>query len=378
MKIIINCSTISATGATQVSASFIHECIQFKNNNYLVLLSKSVARNIAITEFPSNFLFRVLDNHPLYGLKGYQIRKELKKLEDQFQADVIFSVFGPSWWTPKKPHLMGFAYPYIIYKDSPYFQKITVIKKFEYLLREKIHLHFLKKNGKYLVCETDDTSKLISRKLSLESHQVFTVGNTHSSLFNDFKTNQYIKSIDHRKMEYRFLTLCSYSKHKNLEIINLVVDEIRKLNLKIEIKFILTIDENSYKKYFNKETKKYILNKGQITNQECPDLYASCDFLFLPTLLECFSANYPEAMKMKLPILTSDLSFAKSVCGNAALYFNPMDPRDILDKMLLLISNDSIKHELIKNGELQLLKMPTAKQRAEMYLNILNSIRQND
>lgn len=35
----------------------------------------------------------------------------------------------------------------------------------------------------------------------------------------------------------------------------------------------------------------------------------------MPTVLEVFSATYPEAMA--LPIVTSDLDFARDICDNA-------------------------------------------------------------
>ena len=48
----------------------------------------------------------------------------------------------------------------------------------------------------------------------------------------------------------------------------------------------------------------WLLAVGGVDIRECPSLYEQCDFMFLPTLLECFSASYAEAMKMRRPILT--------------------------------------------------------------------------
>src|SRR5690606_31883324 len=106
---------------------------------------------------------------------------------------------------------------------------------------------------------------------------------------------------------------------------------------------------------------------------ECPSLYRQSDFMFLPTLLECFTATYPEAMCMDTPILTSDLPFARSICGSAAEYFNPLSPKDIGDKIFNL-SHDTVKvEELIKMGRKQLLLFDNSKQRADKYLKIITS-----
>ena len=57
--------------------------------------------------------------------------------------------------------------------------------------------------------------------------------------------------------------------------------------------------------------------------------------MFLPTFLECFSASYAEAMLMKKPIITSNLGFAQNVCKDAAVYFDPCNPEDIIDKIFV-------------------------------------------
>ena len=51
--------------------------------------------------------------------------------------------------------------------------------------------------------------------------------------------------------------------------------------------------------------------------------------MILPTLLESFSATYIEAMFHGKTILTSDLDFARDVCGEAAFYFDPLNPQSI-------------------------------------------------
>ena len=58
---------------------------------------------------------------------------------------------------------------------------------------------------------------------------------------------------------------------------------------------------------------------GKININQCPHLYVQSDAVFLPTLLECFSASYAEAMLMKKPIITSDLGFAHCAAASQAM-----------------------------------------------------------
>ena len=125
MKILVNASTLSGTGVVQVTTSFLNECKLIKGNEYHVAISKSVFKQINVLLFPDNFSFYLIKNHPRFLFKGFNSRKKLKTIENTVNPDCVFSVFGPSWWTPQKPHLMGFAYPHYVYKDSPFFSRLS-------------------------------------------------------------------------------------------------------------------------------------------------------------------------------------------------------------------------------------------------------------
>jgi glycosyltransferase involved in cell wall biosynthesis len=78
-------------------------------------------------------------------------------------------------------------------------------------------------------------------------------------------------------------------------------------------------------------------------------------------------------MFMQKPILTSDLSFATGICGNAASYFDATDAEDIANKIVDLASNLSLQKQLIENGLEQLKTFDSAKVRAQKYLQIITS-----
>lgn len=374
MRLLINCSTLSATGVTQVATSFIYECKVFPENDYHIFLSNTVSNQINKSDFPSNFSFYLIRSHPLYGIHGFKMRKKIRQLEEQIKPEIIFSVFGPSWWTPKSPHLIGFAYPYIVYSNSPYFLNISLINKLKINIQKLIHIYFLKRNGNYFVSETNDVSNRIVEILKIKKENSYTATNTCSSLFDEEIGGELNILPLKEDNEFRFLSLCSLSPHKNLEILNEVIPLINEFNLDLNIKFILTVDEENYEKNFTELAKKNIYNIGRIEVKKCPQLYKECDALFLPTLLECFSANYPEAMKMKIPIITSNLPFATGVCKDSALYFDPLDPVDISRIIKQLIEKKSTQLQLIERGTKRLDSFLTANGRAEEYLNICKEI----
>lgn len=96
--------------------------------------------------------------------------------------------------------------------------------------------------------------------------------------------------------------------------------------------------------------------------------------MFLPTLLECFSASYAEAMVMKKPILTSDLGFAHTVCKDAAVYFDPDDANDVAAKIIELMQFPEKQIELIEKGTKQLRQFGSAEDRAKEVLRVCKQL----
>lgn len=45
--------------------------------------------------------------------------KKLDNLVESNSVDAVFTVFGPSRWNPRVPHLSGFALPQMVIPDSP-------------------------------------------------------------------------------------------------------------------------------------------------------------------------------------------------------------------------------------------------------------------
>jgi glycosyltransferase involved in cell wall biosynthesis len=201
----------------------------------------------------------------------------------------------------------------------------------------------------------------------------FTVSNTHSHYFNNFEAGKLLMPIQ-RENEFRFLSLCSFAKNKNLEILNQVIPILNEYPNDKKIKFVLTIDEKIFQEKFSIIAKNSIINLGRIDISECPQIYFECDALFSPTLLECFSANYPEAMKMDCPILTSDISFANSICNKAALYFNPLNAEDIAVKLLSLVESESLRNKLVEEGNIRLRSFHTSSERAKEYISICKKV----
>lgn len=374
MRLIINTSSLFSGGGVQVALSFIEECRNFDKNEYHVFLCPSVEKQIDKSSYPDNFIFYTIERKGNIINNILYLRKKLSSLEKEIKPDCVFTVFGPSYWTPQSSHLLGYALPHYLYPESPYFNNVSYKERVTFILRKITQILFFKKNSIYFHVETQDAQIRLSHLLNCSEENIFVISNTYSQYFDKFKeTENFILPKKDKIGTVRFLILSAFYKHKNVGILNQVIPLI-KSRIDVDVQFVTTLPTDVFDKAFSDAAKSHIYNFGFIPSKDCPQLYSECDFIFLPTLLECFSANYPEAMKMNMPIVTSDLSFAHSVCGDAALYIDPLDPEDIACKITELINNINLQKQLIKNGQRRLENFPSANERASKYLEICEYI----
>lgn len=367
MNIIINASNLRIGGGMQVAHSFINECIPLNEHQYHVFLSKEMDEILNQQLFPPNFRFYRIQNSTSSYNGRRRLAEELSILEKGISPDIVFSVFGPTYWKPRTTtHIAGFANSIYIYKDSPFFKIISRGKWLNLKLREIIHMRSFKNHSDVLISETEDISGHLKRIFS--NKPIFTVGNTCHQVFS----NEALWTNKIRLPEFKGFTLLTISAmylHKNLSIIPAVVDYIKNQYPSFQFRFVLTIKEDQFEN-LTSDHKQHILFIGKVSVSECPQLYKQANAMFLPTLLESFSANYPEAMKMEIPILTSRLPFATSLCGDAALYFDPLSAKDIGETIFQLASSIELQQQLVENGKRRLSSFPTPQQRARQYLTI--------
>lgn len=357
MKILINTSNLKQGGGVQVANSFINS-LKKETDEFIIVLNRITEKGINKKEFPENFIFLTVH---FEFIKFFKFIKQLNLIEQKFKPHIVFSVFGPSYWTPKARHIMGYAIPHYVYRDSPFFQRISVKFKVKLIITEIIHAYFIKKNAQIYITETEDVRIRLSRRFNIPKKNIHTVSNSCHQIFNN-----YTYSEKPSKECYSILTLSAFYPHKNLDIIKKVAP---LLEGKISARFILTLPKETFEKEF-KGASDTIENIGPQPIEKCPELYQNAHLMFLPTLLECFTASYLEAFLTKTPIITSNLSFAKDICGDAAVFVNPTDPHEIAKAIIDLYNDECLQSQLIKNGLLRLNKFETAKKRAEIYLDL--------
>ena len=203
---------------------------------------------------------------------------------------------------------------------------------------------------------------------------VYTVTNYYNQVFDQpekWKRNNNIG----RFAGITMLTVAIVSSHKNLNIMIQISEILEKQHPDFNFRFVLTCRPKEMR--IPKAISHHFIFTGTVGISEVPFLYEQCDIMFMPTLIECFTATYAEAMKMAKPIVTTDLDFAHGLCGNAACYYSAVDAEAAADAIYKVATDKEYAKMLVENGKKQLLKFDNYEQRAEKLVHILETIAQN-
>ncbi len=362
-KILFNFSNIKIGGGIQVAHSLLNIIKEDKDIDFIAVLSTNLFNEIKKNINSYNF------NYIVYDIKAniintiFSYDTFLDNLIKKHNINIVFTLFGPSYWRPKVKHICGYAKPQYIYKDSPFFKIISTKERIIISIKEFFHLLDFRKNAEVLITENPDVTCKIS---TITGKKSYTVTNYYNQIFD---TENKWKRLTLPEFEGKYLlTISANYPHKNLNIIPLVVEELLKRRIK-RYKFVVTIEKGNLKS--SKLLDDYIVYVGKININQCPSLYQQSEYMFLPTLLECFSASYAEAMRMEKIILTSNIGSAISICKDSAIYFDPLNAKDIVQKLLDIESDSEMQEYIIKKGKERLKKFDSYRQRAEKYKKII-------
>jgi glycosyltransferase involved in cell wall biosynthesis len=89
---------------------------------------------------------------------------------------------------------------------------------------------------------------------------------------------------------------------------------------------------------------------GYIPDEDLPLLYNASKCFVFPSLYEGFGIPILEAMRCKIPVITSNVSALPEIGGEAALYVNPYDERDIAKTMEKIVEDEELRFSLIQKG----------------------------
>jgi glycosyltransferase involved in cell wall biosynthesis len=116
-----------------------------------------------------------------------------------------------------------------------------------------------------------------------------------------------------------------------------------------------------------------ILFPGWIDQKDLPAVYSLADLYFYPSNLEAFPIPLTEAMACGTPLVTSDANGLREIAGDAALFVDPADDKDMADALSRVLSDEAFRQALSAQG-LERSKMFHWEKCARETLSIIESL----
>lgn len=127
-------------------------------------------------------------------------------------------------------------------------------------------------------------------------------------------------------------------------------------------------------RYFREKKYKNILFTDFLPDSQKDWLYTKASAYVFPSLMEGFGLPGLEAMGYGAPVVSSNATCLPEIYGDAALYFDPLDVKDMANKISMVIDDHKLRNNLIKKGFLQLRKYSwerMARETLDIYKKVL-------
>ena len=158
--------------------------------------------------------------------------------------------------------------------------------------------------------------------------------------------------------------------HKNLEKL---LEAFKILTMNYELRtmnLILVCPRDIFWKRLQENIKEQGLENqvsltGYIPARELSIIFRKAKAYVFPSLSEGFGIPGLNAMAAGLSVVCSNIPTLKEVYKNAALYFNPSNPKDIASKINQVVSDSKIRSRLIESGNKQVQEYSWLKMAAK-------------
>jgi glycosyltransferase involved in cell wall biosynthesis len=269
-------------------------------------------------------------------------------------------------------HFIGLSNGYITHADWSAFRlNKNLIQSIKSLLQVAIQIYYSRK-ADFFVFQTEEARFHFCKRALVRKSNSIVIPNAYDE---DMIIN--LSGLPSKKKTSIVTIFCpggGYT-HKGFQFIPAIACELSKL-IKEHFKFVVTVPEGNLLDEMNKSieklgVKEFIDNIGTYQYTNAAPLYNNADIVFVPSLLETFSASYLEAMAAKKILVAANKGFAREVCDNAAVYVDPanaLQTAKVLSTVILHPEDFEINKE---NGYRILKKYGNQKQRFDKIMELL-------
>jgi glycosyltransferase involved in cell wall biosynthesis len=298
-----------------------------------------------------------------------------KVLRDE-HPDVLFAM-GSTAYPTSCPQLVLYHWPYAIYPEPEAWEHMSPRHRLSRLGRRWLFARRIS-YASHFAAQTETARRRLEQQWGLRN--VSVVPNAVSvDPAVDVPDAEVLPRGIGRPGRRVLLCLTRYYPHKNLEVLLELGRKLQDQGAPFAVILTVSPDEGrevvSLLRRIRREGLEDVLvNLGTVPMERVPALHRACDGLLLPTILESFSGTYVESMHFGRPVFTSDRDFARDVCGEAAFYFDPHSPDDILSVLRRAFSEPAELARRVEEGRRRCKGFPSWPEVTARYVALLEAV----
>ena len=284
--------------------------------------------------------------YPLLWKLWYDMK--IPALLRKYKADVFIAGDGICSLITKTPQCL-------IVNDLSFLYFPSFIKRSDLFFLKRYTKRFLQRANS-IVTGSEFVKKDILSRYAIKEEKITVVPNAVKGIFYPLNENEKEK-VKRKYTGGKNYFVYAGAIHPRKNLINLLkAFSVFKKRQQSDWKLVLAgnVDRN-YKSFAeNLRTYKYrddIVMTGRVEEGEIVRLTGSAYAFFYPSFWEGSGVQVLEAMNSHIPVVTSFNSSMQEIAGEAALYINPAEHKDIADKMMLLYKDESLRNSLIEKGK---------------------------
>ena len=190
------------------------------------------------------------------------------------------------------------------------------------------------------------------------------------------------RATDRQDGAIRLLHISHYADHKNLGVLFESLEKLRASGItNVTLSTTADVEDARYVISYCRAHDRALLSKpsiservrilGDVPYEQVAEVYQGHDIFVFPSLAESYGHPLVEAMASGLPVVAADLAYAREVCGDAALYFDPFSAYDLARQISRLVDNPQLIKELRQRGQDRVRQMDWSSH-VRLLLQLLN------
>lgn len=258
---------------------------------------------------------------------------------------ILFQNFGTPWFRKSKQVIYIHDFLFLDYPQFYSKKELLYFRPMRYLAKGA---------AKVITISYCERERLIKHNVA----KAMNIAVVHHGINEKFKPKSNYSQVELDKIKHQYnlpekyiLYVGRINIRKNL--LNLIKGMALLTDTTIKLVIVGKVDHKNIDitNYIAENSlKERIIFTDHVTQKNLYLIYAQSFIFCFPSFAEGFGLPPLEAMQCGIPVVVSNTTSLPEVCGEAALYVKPNDPKTIAEKLDLLLSDSKLYNEKQKQG----------------------------